>query len=120
MESSSPEGGFERTFKGCFGSRKPPWDFVTGNLLAPLSLRDMWILNKAVVFMKQLHESDPDRELADPNGHRYYRHVLDWLREPTDDDYPHWKHTNRADDAAYLAEYGESSDGGCYTSDEDE
>ena len=44
----------------------------------------------------------------------------DWLREPTYEGYPHWEHTTRADDAWNLAEYGESSEGGCYTSDEDE
>eukprot|EP00326_Haptolina_ericina_P002940 CAMPEP_0181223838 /NCGR_PEP_ID=MMETSP1096-20121128/30773_1 /TAXON_ID=156174 ORGANISM="Chrysochromulina ericina, Strain CCMP281" /NCGR_SAMPLE_ID=MMETSP1096 /ASSEMBLY_ACC=CAM_ASM_000453 /LENGTH=65 /DNA_ID=CAMNT_0023316813 /DNA_START=174 /DNA_END=370 /DNA_ORIENTATION=+ len=29
-------------------------------------------------------------------------------------------HTDMANDAAYLAEHGESSEGGCYSSDEDE
>jgi hypothetical protein len=92
----------------------------TLQLLAPLSLRDVWIMSRAALFMKQLNVLDPDHELADPTGDRYYRHVLDWLREPTDEGYPHWEHTTRADDAWNLAEYGESSEGGCYTSDEDE
>ena len=68
MERCSDSGGgpgFEHIFKDCFGSRRPPWDFVTGTLLAPLSMRDVYILNKVIVYMKQLHESDPDRELAD-------------------------------------------------------
>ena len=94
--------------------------FVTGELLAPLSPRDIWILSRAVLYMKQLNRLDPDHELADPTGDRYYRHVLDWLREPTDEGYPHWEHTSRADEASYLAEHGESSEGGNYTSDEDE
>lgn len=99
----------------CDSGRQP-----TGELLAPLSLRDVWIMSRAALFMKQLNVLDPDHELADPTGDRYYRHVLDWLREPTDEGYPHWEHTTRADDAWNLAEYGESSEGGCYTSDEDE
>ena len=77
-------------------------------------------MSRAALFMKQLNVLDPDHELADPTGDRYYRHVLDWLREPTYEGYPHWEHTTRADDAWNLAEYGESSEGGCYTSDEDE
>ena len=48
------------------------------------------------------------------------KNVLDWLREPTDEGYPHWEHTSRADEASYLAEHGESSEGGNYTSDKDE
>ena len=72
----------------CDRGRQP-----TGELLAPLSLRDVWIMSLAALFMKQLNVLDPDHELADPTGDRYYRHVLDWLREPTDEGYPHWEHT---------------------------
>ena len=32
--------------------------FVTGELLAPLSPRDIWILSRAVLYMKQLNRLD--------------------------------------------------------------
>ena len=97
------------------------WRFVTGEpcSLAPLSLRDMHVMSRAALFMKQLNVLDPDHELADPTDSRYCRHVLDWLREPTDEGDPHWVHTERNLNN-YLAEHGSSSEGGCCTSDEDE
>jgi hypothetical protein len=92
----------------------------------------MWFLKRAILFMKQLNRVYPELEAADPTDPRYFRHVLDWLREPADIEdklFHHWTHTERAwlagggagaaGVAAYLAESGES-DGGPYSSDEDE
>jgi len=94
---------------------RAPWQFVTGELLAPLSLRDVWLLRRATLFMTQLNKLYPELESAEPDDERYYRHVLDWLREPTDEGDKHWVHTERVDDN-YLAEYGSE---GTYPSDED-
>ena len=42
-------------------------------------------------------------EPPDPCGNRYHRHVLDWLREPTDDGEVHVYHTTEYNDCAYEA-----------------
>jgi hypothetical protein len=92
-----------------------PWQFVAGQLLAPLSPRDVWFLVRTSLLMTHLDPVETD--CADPTDERYHRHILDWLREPTDEGYLHTYHTSRANDAAYRAECGSD---GTYTSDEDE
>ena len=67
--------------------------FVTGEALAPLSRRDVRILSRAVFFMVKNQLRDPHDDTFHPESIRYYRHVLDWLRVPTDNMEPHFFHT---------------------------
>ena len=85
---------------------------VTGEALAPLSRRDLWILKRAVDFMMAIQLRDPNDDIADPTRWRYYRATLDWLRVPSDEG-PHWIHTELLD----LEETPDDSD---YSSDEDD
>lgn len=84
--------------------------FVTGEALAPLSRRDVWILSRAVFFMVKNQLRDPHDDTFHPESIRYYRHVLDWLRVPTDNMEPHFFHT-----AAVVRE-----ENSAYTSDQDD
>jgi flagellar biosynthesis regulator FlaF len=86
---------------------------LTGEVLAPLSRRDIWILTRVVGLMIAAQASDPHDDIYDPMRLRYYRTTLDWLRVPTDDGDPHWLHTQMIEEA----EMDESS---AYTSDEDD
>jgi len=79
--------------------------FDTGQALAPLSRRDMWILTRAArlmleIMMKQFAR-DPSfsDESLDPTSWRFCRHPLDWLRVSSRAG-PHWIHTHRALDRA--------------------
>ena len=87
--------------------------FVTGESVWPLSHRDMWILSRAESFMRVFQSRDPYDDIFLPAGYRYRRHVLDWLRVPTEDMEPHFRHT----EVAVAAEMDESSE---YSSDEDD
>ena len=98
--------------------------FVTGEELAPLSRRDVWILTRAVSLMMANQARDPYDNIFDPEGPRYYRHVLDWLRVPAEGEshnsvqtdhmilYPHWIHTQRIEDMDM--EYTSDEDDRCY------
>ena len=53
---------------------------LTGEVLAPLSLRDVWILARTVSFMMVLQARDPYDDIYSPIRDRYHRTTLDWLR----------------------------------------
>jgi len=86
--------------------------FVTGKAVAPLSRRDVWILSRALYFVVKNQQRDPYDDTFSPEGIRYYRHVLDWLRVPTDNMEPHFFHTAsvvRDENSAYTSD----EDDGC-------
>ncbi len=98
---------------GDSGFRKTTGFPVGFETLAPLSLRDMWLWRRA--FALAVHV---------PKSRACSRHVLDWLRVPSDSG-PHWLHQHRVHfdldpDNAYVkelyddwAESNYSSDDSC-------
>ena len=77
---------------------------VTGTDLAGLlSPRDSYIMGyvQGLMVLAGLNSEE--------EGDRDYRHVLDWLRVETEDGFPHWVHTHRAEDAEMEESCSDSS-----------
>ena len=102
---------------GIYIERDGVRQYVTGEKVAPLSRRDVYILSRAADRVWWSWNYFGFNEF-DPESDRFYRHVRDWLRMETDDGAPHWVHSLRAVQAEQDSEY--SSDEDECTSDQDD
>ena len=74
---------------GIYIERDGVRQYVTGEKVAPLSRRDVYILSRAADRVWWSWNYFGFNEF-DPESDRFYRHVRDWLRMETDDGAPHW------------------------------
>ena len=94
---------------GIYIERDGVWQYVTGEKVAPLSRRDVYILLRVADRVWWSWNYFGFNEF-DPEGDRFYRHVRDWLRMETDDGAPHWVHSLRAVQAEQDSEYSSDED----------